>query len=209
MKVLAINGSPHAEGNTYHALRLVADELEKEGIEVEFLQIGNKAVRGCLGCGQCAKRRDGTCALGADGMDEWVAKVREADGLLLGSPVHFAGMSGAMKCFMDRLTYICGNNGGLLRHKVGACVTAVRRAGGIQAVDDMMHYLTYSEMLIPTSNYWNVIYGRKPGEVLQDTEGVQIMRILGRNMAWLLKMRQTGLAYAPEAEAKAYMHFIR
>lgn len=209
MKVLAINGSPRENGNTSRAIAIVSEELQREGIEVEVLQIGNKAIRSCIGCNQCARRRDGTCALGDDGMNEWIAEVKDADGILLASPVHFAGISGAMKCFMDRMTYICGNSGGLLRHKVGACVTTVRRAGGLPALDTMMHYLTYSEMLIPSSNYWAAAYGLKPDEILQDAEGTQTLRVLGKNMAWLLKIRESGLSNAPEVEKKQWTHFIR
>jgi multimeric flavodoxin WrbA len=210
MKVLILNGSPHAEGNTYHALRLVLVELENQGIETEIIHIGNKRLHSCMGCGACYKRKDGTCVLGdEDGMNEWVEKVKEADGILLGSPVHFSGISGAMKCFCDRLAYAGGACDKVLYHKVGAAVVAVRRSGGVPAMDALMKYLTYHEMLIPGSNYWNVIHGRVPGEVHQDDEGVQIMQVLGRNMAWMLKMREEGLAEAPERVRKTMTHFVR
>ena len=210
MKVVAINGSPHAEGNTYHALRLVLTELENQGIETEMIHIGVKPLHSCMACGACYKRKDGTCALGdADGMNEWVEKIKKADGILLGSPVHFSGISGAMKCFCDRLAYAAGACDQVLYHKVGAAVVAVRRSGGTAAMDALMKYLTYHEMLIPGSNYWNVIHGRTPGEVHQDDEGVQIMQVLGRNMAWMLKMREKGLEEAPERVRKTMTHFIR
>ena len=210
MKVIAINGSPHAEGNTYHALRLVLAELENQSIETEMIHIGDKPLRSCMGCGACYKRKDGTCVMGdTDGMNEWVEKIKAADGILLGSPVHFSGISGAMKCFCDRLAYAASACDQVLYHKVGAAVVAVRRSGGVPAMDALMKYLTYHEMLIPGSNYWNVIHGRVPGEVHQDDEGVQIMQVLGRNMAWMLKMREKGLEEAPQRERKTMMHFIR
>lgn len=211
MKVVAFNGSPRKEGNTYHALRLVADELEKEGIEVEIIHIGAQPVRSCAGCNMCARNRDEKCVLQGDDMNLWIQKMKEADGILFGSPVHFAGISGAMKCFLDRATYVCGNNGGLLRHKVGAAVTAVRRSGGIPSVDCMNHYLSYSEMLMPGSNYWNVIHGMKPGQVEEDAEGVQILQVLGRNMAWLMKLVEYGkdAVPAPESARKVFTNFIR
>ena len=210
MKVIAINGSPHAEGNTYYALRLVLAELENLGIETEMIHIGNKPLHSCKGCGVCYQLKDGNCVLGdADGMNEWVEKIKAADGILLGSPVHFSGISGAMKCFCDRLAYAAGACDQVLYHKVGAAIVAVRRSGGVPAMDALMKYLTYHEMLIPGSNYWNVIHGRAPGEVHQDDEGVQIMQVLGRNMAWMLKMREKGLEEAPERVRKTMTHFIR
>lgn len=208
MKVVAFNGSPHAEGNTCQALRLVTAELEKAGIETEIVHVGGQPVRGCMGCGACARKGDGTCAFGDDGMNEWLEKARQADGVLLGSPVYFSGIAGTMKCFCDRLAY-AANGTDILYHKVGAAVAAVRRSGGIPTVDGLLHYLTYHQMLIPTSNYWPVIHGRTPGEVLQDPEGVQIMQLLGQNMAWLLKLRAQGGADAPPPQPKIMTNFIR
>ncbi len=210
MKVVAFNGSPRAEGNTWHAISLVAAELEKEGIEVEVVQVGNKALRGCTACAQCSKNQDERCVLPGDEVNSWIQKMKAADGIILGSPVHFAGMSGAMKSFLDRAFYVSGANGNLLRHKVGAAVVAVRRSGGLPTFEQLNNYLLYSEMLLPTSNYWNVIHGTAPAEATQDTEGGQIMRVLGRNMAWLLKLVAHGrdAVTAPEREEKAYMSFI-
>jgi multimeric flavodoxin WrbA len=210
MKVAAFNGSPNKEGNTYHALRIVADELGKEGIETEIIHVGNKLIRGCLACGKCRKNRDERCVT-RDEVNEWIMKMKEADGIILGSPVHFSSISATMKAFLDRAFYVAGNNGGLFRHKVGAAVVAIRRSGGLPAVDQLNHYLSYAEMIIPTSNYWNVIHGTAPGEALQDEEGVQIMRILGRNMAWLLKLvaNGEGSVEEPRRERKVYTNFIR
>jgi multimeric flavodoxin WrbA len=210
MKVVAFNGSPRREGNTYHAICMVADELEKAGIATEVIHVGNKTLSGCLACGKCVKNRDERCAID-DEVNEWIQKMKSADGILFGSPVHFSGIAGNMKSFLDRAFYVCGVNKGLLRHKVGAAVVAVRRSGGVATCDQLNHYISYSEMLMPTSNYWDVIHGHRPGETLQDEEGKQIMRVLGRNMAWLMKLVENGrdLVPEPEPEIKAYMNFIR
>ena len=211
MKVIAINGSPKKEGNTYHALRIVLDELGKEGIPGEILHIGNKEIRGCLACGKCAKNKDEKCIQSKDPVNEWIAMMKEADGIILGSPVYYASISGTMKAFLDRAFYVSGANGSMFRHKVGASIAAVRRSGGLPAFNVLNNYLLYSEMLIPASNYWNVIHGARPGEVVHDEEGVQIMRVLGKNMAWLMKLVEHGKhdVPPPEQEKKRYMNFIR
>jgi multimeric flavodoxin WrbA len=211
MKVVAFNGSPRKEGNTWHALKMVTAELEAAGIATQIVTVGDKAVRGCIACGMCAKNQNQQCVLPGDEVNQWIQLMKEADGILLGTPVHYASMSGAMKSFLDRAFYVAGMNGGLFRHKVGAAVVAVRRSGGIPAFDQLNNFLMYSEMLIPTSNYWNVIHGRMPGEATQDEEGVQIMRVLGRNMAWLLQLVEhgQGAVTPPPREPKTYMHFIR
>lgn len=210
MKMVAFNGSPNKEGNTYHAIRLVAAELEKEGVATEIVHVGNKTIRGCIACGQCFKNRNEQCAL-QDEVNEWVQKMKEADAIILGSPVHFSAVGGTMKSFLDRAFYVSAVNGGLFRHKVGASVVAVRRSGGLPTFDELNHFLNYSEMLIATSNYWNVIHGRTAGEALKDEEGVQIMRVLGKNMVWLMKLvaNGKGVVPEPEVEAKVFTHFIR
>ncbi len=211
MKVLAINGSPKAEGNTFFALKTAAAELEKEGIDVEFLHVGNQEIRGCIACGQCAKNRNEKCVLPGDHVNAWIQKMKEADGILFGTPVHYSAIGASMKAFLDRAFYVGGANGGLFRHKVGATLVAVRRSGGVATFDQMNHYVLYSEMLVPTSNYWNVIHGTKPGDAAQDEEGVQIMRVLGKNMAWLMKLVEHGKGQvaAPEKENKVFMNFVR
>lgn len=215
MKIIAINGSPNAKGNTRAALDIVMEQLTSEGVECALHQVGHKLMRGCVACGQCARNKDERCAQADDGVNELVQLMKDADGLILGSPVHFASISGTMKSFLDRAFYVSGANGNLLRHKVGASLVAVRRTGGMTAFDQLNHYLMYAEMLVPTSNYWNVIHGAKPGEALQDLEGVQLLRILGKNMAWLLKLRANGLSGAgqliaePEKEDKVRMNFVR
>ena len=211
MKMVAFNGSPNKEGNTYHAIRLVAAELEKEGVGTEIVHVGNKTIRGCVACGQCVKNQDEQCALKDDQVNEWVQKMKNADAIILGSPVHYSAVAGTMKSFLDRAFFVSGVNGGLLRHKVGASVVAVRRSGGLPTFDQLNNFLNYSEMLIATSNYWNVIHGRTPGEALKDEEGVQIMRVLGKNVAWLMKLVQNGKGVVPEPEreAKVMTNFIR
>jgi multimeric flavodoxin WrbA len=211
MKVVAFNGSPHAEGNTYHALKLVTNELEKEGIKTKIITVGNKKISGCLACNNCIKTRDEKCIIKDDSVNDWIQKIKEADGIILGSPVHYASMSGNMKSFLDRAFYVAGMNNNLFRHKVGTSVVAVRRSGGLPTFNELNNFLNYSEMLIPTSNYWNVIHGTTPGEVLEDKEGVQIMRVLGKNMAYLLKLVENGNKniIPPEKERKIITNFIR
>lgn len=211
MKVVAFNGSPKKEGNTYHAIKMVADELEKEGIDVEIVHVGNKAIRGCLACNGCARNQNEKCVITNDEVNEWIQKMKEADGIILGSPVHYSALGAMMKAFLDRAFYVTSVNKSMLRHKVGASVVAVRRSGGVPTFEQLNNYINYSEMLMPTSNYWNVIHGTEPGEVQQDEEGTQIMRVLGKNMAWLMKLVEFGKGKVkePEIEDKIFTNFIR
>lgn len=206
MKVIAINGSPHAKGNTYHGLEIIQKELTAEGIEMEIVHIGHKAIRGCTACNQCMKNRDNKCVLPDDGVNDIIAKMGEADGIILGSPVYYAGIAGTMKSFLDRAFYA---GGGLYRGKVGTSIAAVRRTGGMPTVNGMNAYIDYCEMLKPTGNYWNVIHGTKPGDVLQDLEGVQTLEVLGRNMAYLLKTQAGEEAVMADAVRKTFTNFIR
>lgn len=205
MKVVAFNGSPRADGNTTYAISLVLAELEKQGIGTEVIQVGAQAVHGCIGCGQCGKT--GRCVFD-DKVNEWADRMVEADGILVGTPVYYAGINGTLKCFLDRAFYSRGRQ---MRHKVGASLAAVRRTGGMPALEDINHFFTISEMLMPSSSYWNVIHGSQKGEAQKDAEGVQIMRVLGQNMAWLLQMRQNaaGCIEEPAKEPKTPMNFIR
>jgi len=211
MKVVAINGSPHKAGNTYQALQLVGSKLEENGIEFEIIHVGNKAVRGCMACGKCQKTRDDKCGITSDPLNEWIQTIKNADGIILSSPVYYSGVAGTMKSFLDRLFYVSGSNGNFFRHKVGAAVVAVRRTGGSATLDSLNHYLSYSEMMLATSSYWNIIHGTSPGEALQDGEGVQIMETLGKNMAWQLKMREMtkDTLFAPAKVQKVMTNFIR
>lgn len=208
MNVIAFNGSPKAEGNTYQAIKIVTDELEKEGISTEIIHVGDKKIRGCIACGGCTKNQDEKCVIDDD-VNDCIQKIKAADGIIIGSPVYYASMAGTMKCFLDRVFYVSGANGNLYRHKVGASVIAVRRSGEVATFDHLNHYFTISEMFVPGSNYWNVIHGRMPGEITQDIEGVQTMRVLGKNMAWLIKQLKSGNSPEPERENKIYTSFIR
>lgn len=211
MKVIAINGSPNKEGNTFHALTMVGNELIADGIEFEILHVGHKMIHGCTACRKCAVNKDEKCSIKTDDLNLWLQKIKKFDGIILGSPVYYSGVAGTMKCFLDRLFFVSGSNGNLFRHKVGAAVVAVRRTGGSSTLDCLNHYLSYTEMLIASSNYWNVIHGGAAGEVERDQEGKQIMRVLGKNIAWLLKMKEatSKTIPPPEKEKKEYMNFIR
>ena len=211
MKVIAFNGSPKKEGNTYHAIKQGRDEHENQGIEVEKVHVGNKDIRGCMACGTCYKSKDEQCIMKDDEVNSYIQLMKEADGVILGSPVHFSAVAGTMKSFLDRAFYVSSANGNLLRHKVGASVVAVRRSGGVPAFNQLNNYLNYAEMMVPSSNYWNVIHGSKPGDALQDEEGMQIMRVLGKNMAYMMKLMDTKEAkeLKPDQEKKVAMSFIR
>lgn len=211
MQVVAINGSPHKEGNTFHALSMVGKQLESNGIDFKIVHIGNKPIRGCTGCNQCFKNKDEKCSMKDDGVNETIQQMKNADGIILASPVYYAGIAGTMKSFLDRAFYVAGSNGGLFRNKVGASVVAVRRTGGSFTFDNLNHYLFYSEMMLATSNYWNIIHGRTPGEVHEDAEGVQIMEVLGNNMVWQLRMLEAtkDSIPAPAPVRKVMTNFVR
>lgn len=211
MKVIAFNGSPNKEGNTYHGIKIVLEELEKEGIETELIHVGNKSIRGCVACRKCSQNKNGKCIISTDPVNEWIEKMKEADGIIIGSPVHYSAIAGTMKSFLDRAFRVAEANDNLLRYKVGTSVVAVRRSGGIPTFNQLNNYINHSEMFMPTSNYWNVINGTKPGDALLDEEGIQIMRVLGKNMAWLMKLienSEKSLA-KPEMEEKIFTNFIR
>jgi len=211
MKVIAINGSPNKEGNTYHALKIIGSKLKENGIDLEIIHIGNKYIRGCIACGKCRENKDEKCAITTDSLNEWIQNIKAVDGLILASPVHYSGIPGTMKCFLDRAFYVSGSNGGLFRQKVATAIVVVRRTGGSATLDSLYHFLAYSEMILVTSNYWNVIHGRVAGEVIKDEEGVQIMEVVGNNMAWLLKMREQtkDKLPSPAPVQKVMTHFIR
>ena len=206
MKVLLVNGSPHANGCTYTALSEVAAALEKEGIETEIFQVGTKPVSGCLGCRGCLAT--GKCVID-DNVNEFVEKAKEADGFVFGSPVHYAGASGALTSFMDRAFY---GKGAAYANKPAAAIMSCRRGGATATFDQINKYFTISNMPIVSSQYWNMVHGNTPEEVMQDAEGLQTMRTLGVNMAWLLKCIAAGKAAGidlPQREAKVATNFIR
>jgi multimeric flavodoxin WrbA len=211
LKVIGFNGSPRKKGNTACSLNTVFAELEKAGIETEMIRVGKEKIRGCQACYTCVKKKNEKCAIDDDPVNEWIQKMKSSDGILLGSPVHFSGVAGTMKSFLDRAFFVSSANGGLFRHKVGASIAAVRRSGGLPTVNSLNHYISYSEMIIPGSNYWNVAHGTNPGEMEQDGEGKQIMEVLGINMAWILKIIEYGKGQipAPEPVVKTLTNFIR
>lgn len=207
MKVIAFNGSPKKEGNTYTAIKIVTDRLKAAGIDTDIVHVGNKVIRGCLACNQCVKNKNERCIID-DEVNGWIQLMKEADGIIIGSPTHYSAIGGTMKSFLDRAFYVTSVNKGLLRHKVGGSVVAVRRSGGVPTFNQLNNYLNYSEMIMPTSNYWNVIHGTSPGEAINDEEGVQIMEVLGDNMVMALKQRELDVEI-PEQRRKIFTNFIR
>ena len=206
MKVLCLNGSPREHSCTYTALREVADTLEKNGIETEFAWVGNQPVAGCIACGKCAGK--GRCIFD-DKVNEILEHLDEYDGILVGSPVYYAGPSGQVQAFLDRLFY-CG--GSRMKGKVGAAVVSCRRGGASAAFDRLNKYFTICSMNVIGSQYWNQVHGSCPEAVKKDEEGLQTMRTLGENMAWALKNRKAGIEAGietPEYEAKIHTSFIR
>ena len=205
MKVLLINGSPHANGCTATALKEVAKTLNENGVDTEIIQVGHLDVRGCIACGQC--RKLGKCVFD-DIVCEVGEKFKEADGLILGSPVYYASANGTLSAFADRLFYSSNYDKTM---KVGAAVVSARRGGNTATFDQLNKYFTISGMPVVSSQYWNQVHGNNAEEVLQDKEGMQIMRTLGRNMAFLIKSIQLGKEQfgLPEKEARVGTNFIR
>jgi multimeric flavodoxin WrbA len=187
MRVVAFNGSARRGGNTAILLRHVLGELEKEEIETELVEMSGASIHGCLACRKCSTRKDGRCSQSGDMGNVYIEKMAAADGILLGSPTYVADISPEIKALIDRACLVARANGGMFRRKAGAAVVAVRRAGAIHAFDALNHFFLISEMIVPGSSYWNIAIGREPGDVEKDEEGIETMRVLGRNMAWLLK----------------------
>ena len=207
MKVLLINGSPHKGGNTFAALSEVGRALQADGIESEIVWIGNKPIRGCIACGMCKTKNTGKCVFDDDVCNSISAKFAEADGFVFGSPVYYGGPNGSLCALLDRVFYSLGN---YLQFKPGASVVVCRRGGATAAFDRLNKYFTIMNMPVATSQYWNIAYGREPGQVEQDTEGMQTMRTLAHNLAWMLRgLRGENAPAAPEREAWQPMHFIR
>ncbi|MBQ2835125.1 MAG: flavodoxin family protein [Clostridia bacterium] len=210
MKILLINGSPHERGCTHTALAEMEKAIRAEGLDTEILWIGQDAVRGCTGCGACFKMKKNRCVFDADAVNRVLEKCEEADGFVFGSPVHYASAGGSITSLMDRMFY-AGSR--LMRHKPACAVVSARRAGTTAAIDQLNKYFTISGMPIASSQYWPMVHGNTPEEVMQDEEGLQIMRTLGRNLVWMVKSfalaRENGiLPPAPEAEKKR-TNFIR
>ena len=214
MKVILVNGSPHKEGCTCTALKEVEKELINSGIETEIMWLGVKPISGCLGCGQCIKRGPNgepatlRCVIN-DSVNEFLDKAEKADGFIFGSPVHYAAISGALSSFMDRAFY---GKGKIFRYKPAAGIVSCRRGGSTAAFDQVNKYFTISSMPVVSSKYWNMVHGNTPDQVCQDEEGMQVMRELGRNMAWMLRCIEAGRAAGiePPAKEKPVMtNFIR
>ena len=209
MKVLLVNGSPHKDGCTYTALKEVADTLNNEGIETEIFWIGIKPISGCIACYKCSKI--GKCVFD-DVVNEFAEKAKKANGFVFGTPVHYAAASGAMTSFMDRLFYSTFSNKEIFRLKPAATVVSARRAGTTATFDQINKYFTMTQMPVISSRYWNMVHGSNPEEVKKDEEGMQIMRILGKNMAYYIKCIEAGKEKGinqPILEEIKFTNFIR
>lgn len=187
MKVVAFNGSARKDGNTTLLVNLVFEELHRHGIETELVQLAGKHPRGCIACYQCFEKKNRRCAVDIDCINECIEKMEQADGIILASPTYFADLSTELKAVIDRCGMTSRANGDMFKRKVGAAVVTHRRGGAIHVFDSINHFFTIGQMIIVGSNYWNFGVGRDKGEVAGDEEGVNTMRILGANMAWLLK----------------------
>ncbi|PWL53946.1 MAG: flavodoxin family protein [Clostridium cadaveris] len=204
MKVLLINGSPHKNGCTFTALNEVAGSLNKNGIESEIIHIGTKAIQGCIACGRC--RETGKCAFRDEVYNELFEKIQEADGVVVGSPVYYAGPNGSLCAMLDRLFY---SGSRYMTNKPAAAVVSCRRGGASATFDRLNKYFTINQMPVVSSQYWNSVHGNTPEEVKQDLEGLQIMRTLGNNMAWMIKTMKDAKYTLPERENRVSTNFIR
>ena len=185
MKIFALNGSPRVHGNTYHMLKTVTDECEKAGFQTEIYQAGGRSVKGCLACGACSSNK-GRCAT-----DDWVnevyVKMKEANAIILGSPTYFSDLTAETKAVIDRCGFISRRDDNAFARKVGAAVTAVRRAGGIHTLDSIQHFFLINEMIVPGSSYWNLSLSRDLDDYQKDEEGIATMKRLAENIVWLLE----------------------
>jgi len=187
MKVAAFNGSARKDGNTAIMINRVLAELEKDRIETHMVQLAGRTIRGCTACEKCYDNHDKRCIIDDDIVNDCIAEMIDADGIILGSPTYFADVSPELKALIDRAGFVARANSDMFARKVGAAVVAVRRAGAIHAFDSINHFFLISRMIIPGSSYWNIGIGRAPGEVAEDEEAMETMKVLGQNIAWLLK----------------------
>ena len=211
MKVLLVNGSPHKNGCTHTALEEISATLREEGIEAGYYWIGNKPIGGCIGCYQCAKKQ--RCVFD-DTVNEFTALAADFDGFIFGSPVYYSGMNGSLMSFMDRVFFSAsGQEPHPFRFKPAAAVVSARRAGTTSALDQMNKYFLHGQMPVISSRYWNMVHGNTPEEIRQDAEGLQILRVLARNMAWFLKLKEAGeragIPLPKQEEARIATNFIR
>jgi len=193
MKVVAFNGSPRKDGNTARLIRRVFSKLEEAGIECELVPLAGHLIRGCTACGICRKRKDRHCSIDTDVVNYCIDKMLDADGIIIGSPTYFAGLTAETKALIDRAGYVARSNDNMFRRKVGAAVVSMRRAGSINVFNAINAFFLINEMIVPGSTYWNLGIGRDIGDVESDEEGMRTMDRLGENMAWLI----TNLAGAP------------
>lgn len=187
MKVIAFNGSPRAKGNTYQALSIALQEIEGAGISTELIDLCEHEIHGCRACGACFKNKDRECIMKDDKVNEYVDKIARADGLIIGSPVYFGNLSSQTKAFIDRVGYVNRANGDLFKRKVGAAVAINRRAGALETFNTINNFFLIAQMIVPGSSYWNVGTALRQGEFVNDIEGMNTMRNLGQNIAWLLE----------------------
>jgi multimeric flavodoxin WrbA len=187
MKVIAFNGSPRKDGNTAILISYVFGELQKEGIETELFQLAGRKIRGCVACYKCFQNADQRCSVRDDILNECIERMIEGEGIIFGSPTYFTDVSPEMKALIDRSGLVAKANGDMLKRKIGAAVVAVRRAGSVHVFDTLNHFFFISQMIVPGSNYWNMGFGLEKGEVEKDEEGILTMKVLGENMAWLLR----------------------
>ena len=202
MKVLLVNGSPRSEGCTYTALREVAGALEKNGVETEMFQIGTEPIHGCRNCGGC--RTSDRCVIGDDIYNSLLDKISDADGVVIGSPVYFSGPNGALCALLDRVFF---TSMGKFAHKPAACVVSCRRGGASASFDRLNKYFTISQMPVVSSQYWNSVHGFTPDDVRRDLEGLQIMRTLGNNMAWMIRNAKSGEPPPPPEVKRMHTSF--
>lgn len=209
LKVLLVNGSPHKEGCVFTAPTEIATTLKDEGVDSTLFWVGNQPVAGCIGCGACVGKRR---CIRNDRVNEFVEMMDDYDGFVFGTPVHYAAASGAMASFLDRVFFIDEFNGDHFAGKPAAAIATCRRSGGTAALDQMNKYMTDCNMPVVPSQYWNVVHGNTPDEIRRDTEGLQTMHVLARNMAWLLKCialgREHGIGF-PAHEQHTMTNFIR
>jgi multimeric flavodoxin WrbA len=205
MKVIAFNGSPHKNGSTFATLQIISKELKKSDIETEIVQVGSERIRGCIGCYKCRELK--RCIFTDDIVNEQVENSKTADGIILASPVYYAGIAGTFKCFLDRFFFV----GPSLAYKAGAAIVALRRTGGNSTFHQLNNYLNLSKVILTPSRYWNVIHGTNGEEILQDGEGAQIAQDIGQNMAWLMKSfaASRSLVPIPVSPDKIRTNFVR
>lgn len=206
MRVVAINGSPRSDGNTYTVLESVREVFEKEGIEYEIINIGTQTVHNCIACGKCLESEDSECIFSDDVLGKNIDKITSADGVIFGTPVYYSGIAGGMKSFMDRLFYSSSSK---FAFKPVAALCSLRRSGGVATFDQLNHYFALSRSIVVPTSYWSAFHGAKKGEVTQDLEGMDSAREMAENMCWMLKVLNESKIPLPQIKPKAKTNFIR